>query len=172
MFGDHGVRRRRKAMKTLEGIACALILTAVLNVDSNAQKSKSKEPTAPTSQAQTSDDSHVRASAAYAEVLLRQTELSASLDALLEEYTDNYPKVIDTRLQLASISADLLRLLTVKPEAAGRLTSALGRLMVRRSELYSEYQTLDKQYDAGNPMVKRAKKAYESFSKSIDEILK
>lgn len=170
MQRDLGVQRSLKRMKSLKAIALALALVTVFSVSANAQKSKPKETSAPSTQSV--DDTHVRASAAYAEVVLRKTELSATLDALLEDYTESYPKVIDTRVQLDSINADLARLFTVKPEAAGKLSSALGRLMVRRSELLAEYRTLDKQYDADNPMVKRAKKAYESFSKSIEDILK
>lgn len=156
-------------MKTLGTITLAIALVAVFAAESLAQKTKTKE-TAP--QTISTDDSYIRSSAAFAEVLLRQTELSASLDALLEEYTENYPKVIDARLQLASINGDIVRLFSVRPEAAGKLTGALGRLIVRRSELYAEYQIASKQYEADNPIVKRAKKAYESFSKSIDDILR
>lgn len=170
MRSDERRRHCLNPMETLKRFTIALALIASAAVVAQAQKTKPKETPAPA--APVADDSHVRASAAYAEVLLRKTELSATLDALLEEYTDNYPKVIETRLQLESITADMERLRAVKPEAAGRLTSALGRLIVRRSELYAEYRTTSGQYDSANPMVKRAKKAYESFSKSIDDILK
>lgn len=159
-------------METLKRFTVALALVASAVTFAVAQKPKPKEAAAPTAPAVVADDSHVRASAAYAEVILRHTELTATLDALLEEYTENYPKVIETRFQLESITSDLERLRGVKVEAAGRLTAALGRLMVRRSELFAEYRTTSGQYDAGNPMVKRAKKAYESFSKSIDDILR
>lgn len=157
-------------MEDLKRSVIILVLIASASGAAYSQKAKAKEPAA--TPVAVADDSYLRGSGAYAEVLLRHTELGATLDALLEEYTENYPKVIDTRLQLESVTVDLERLRSVKPDAAGKLTAALGKLMVRRAELYSEFRMTSSQYEADNPMVKRAKKAYESFSKSIEDILR
>ena len=59
-------------------------------------------------------DPNVRATPAYAEVLLRKTDLEAELEALLMEYTEDYPKVKDLRLELNVLKPEIERILAVK----------------------------------------------------------
>src|SRR5688500_2300648 len=117
------------------------------------------------------DAVEIRSSAAYAEVLLRKTELQAETEGLAVEYTDEFPKLAEARFALEAIERERLRMLALKPAAASRLTTALGRLMVRKAEQEVQLWTLRKSLQEGHPDVKRAKRRVEIFEAAIKEIL-
>ena len=117
------------------------------------------------------DPVEIRSSAAYAEVLLRKTELQAETEGLAAEYTDEFPKLAEARYALEAVERERLRLLSLKPAAASRLTLALGKLMVRKAEQEVELWTLRKSLQEGHPDVKRAKRKVEIYEAAIKEIL-
>ena len=114
----------------------------------------------------------VSSSPAYAEVLLRKTELMAELESLILEYTEEFPRVKEIRHVLTLLERDTLRLSKVKPADASRLTLALGRLIVRRIELETDLWKLQANYQEEHPDVKRARKKVEIYESSISEILR
>ena len=57
----------------------------------------------------------IRASAAYAEVLLRKTEVQAELEAMLPDYTEENPRVIDARFEIGVLTRDIDRIYAVRP---------------------------------------------------------
>ena len=114
----------------------------------------------------------VTSSPAYAEVVLRKTELLAELESLVIEYTEEFPRVKEIRQVLTLIERDTGRLAKVKPADASRLTLALGKLMVRRIELETDLWKLQANYQDEHPDVKRARKKVEIYESSISEILK
>ena len=111
-------------------------------------------------------------SAAYAELLLKKTELQSELEGLLLDYTDEYPRVKELRYVLSLFDRDTLRLANVKPADAGKLTQALGKLMMRKLELESELWRLEGNYKDEHPEVKRDKKRVQIFEEAIAQILK
>ena len=111
-------------------------------------------------------------SAAYAELLLKKTELQSELEGLLLDYTDEYPRVKELRYVLSLFDRDTLRLANVKPADAGKLTQALGKLMMRKLELETELWRLEGNYKDEHPEVKRAKKRVQIFEEAIAQILK
>jgi uncharacterized protein involved in exopolysaccharide biosynthesis len=113
----------------------------------------------------------IRSTPAYGDLLLEKTELQSSLEALLLDYTEQYPKVKDLRSQLGFLQAEIERLLAVKPEYAGRLSDALGKLMLRKVELESNLETLRAQYKDDHPEVKRLRRKIDSYEAAIKEIL-
>ena len=123
------------------------------------------------SQTSVPSPSHVRASPAYAELLLQSTELESTLEALLVDYNEAYPKVKELKTELTLLNAETLRLTAVKPADAGRLTSALGRLMLRKVELEVQYEAMRAQYKDEHPDVKKLKRKIEIYESAIREIL-
>ena len=129
---------------------------------SQTPKSKSIAPTnAPTA----------KSSPAYAEVLLRKTELLSELESLLVEYTEEYPKVTELRFEIGLLKKDLDRLLAVNPSEFSKLSAALGKLMVRKGEIDTDLWSLQKQFNDTHPDVKRASRKSEIFQAAINEIL-
>ena len=113
----------------------------------------------------------VRSSAAYSEVVLRRAEVEADLESLLLDFTEDYPKVKADRFMLDRLQKQLDTLLAVKASEAGKLTLALGKLMVKRVEFETDLWALQQTLADGHPDVKRAKKKVEIFDKAIKEIL-
>lgn len=121
---------------------------------------------------QSGEPGPIKSSAAYAEVLLRKTELQADLEAFLADYTEANPKVVDARFELSSLDASLEKIFAVKPSETGKLTGALGKLIVRRAAAAAEYNHLLRSYNADHPEVKRAKRRLDLYDNAVREILK
>ena len=113
-----------------------------------------------------------KSSAAYAEVLLRKTELTAELESLLSSYTEEYPKLKEIRVESEFLQIGLTRLLAINASESAKLTSALGKLLVRKAELETDHWRLQKQYSGEHPEVKRARRKVEIFEQAVNEILK
>ena len=109
--------------------------------------------------------------AAFAEIALKRAEFEADLEALLVDYTDDFPKGKELRFALTRIEAESARLKALKDADLDRATSALGKLMVRKVESEIELWKLQQSYADGHPNVRRAKKRVEIFEKAIKEIL-
>ena len=114
----------------------------------------------------------IRSSAAYSEILLRKTELRADLEALSADYTEANPKIIDLRFEIAALDKSLEKVFGVKPTETGKLTLALGRLIVRKAALETDLSRLMRSYNKDHPEVKRAKRRVEIFDDAIKEVLK
>ena len=102
-------------------------------------------------------------SPAYAELLLKKTELQAELEALVIEYTEEYPRVKEIRTTLLLCDREILRLARVKPTDSGRLTLALGKLMTKKIDVETDLWRLLQTYKDEHPEVKRARKKVEIF---------
>jgi uncharacterized protein involved in exopolysaccharide biosynthesis len=113
----------------------------------------------------------INSSPAFAEILLRKTELQAEVESLLSEYTEDYPKVKETQYQLAQLQKGMDRVLAVKSADSSKLTLALGKLIVRKCELETEVWALLNQYKEDHPDVKRAKRKVDVFEQAIKQIL-
>jgi hypothetical protein len=113
----------------------------------------------------------IKGTPAYAEVLFRRTELEADLESLLVDYTEDYPKIKEIRLELSLIKKETDRLLAVKQADASKLTLALGKLIVRKITLQTELEALLLQYKDEHPDVKRARRRVAIFEGAIKEIL-
>lgn len=114
---------------------------------------------------------NVRSSPAFAEILLRRTEMEAEVESLVLEYTDEFPKVKELRQGILLLNKESDRLFKVTPEKADSLTLALGKLMVRKVEAEVDLWRPQQSYADGHPDVKRAKRRLEIFEKAIKEIL-
>jgi hypothetical protein len=126
----------------------------------------------PTLLAQTPGHGPIRSSAAYAEVLLRRTELLADLEALAPDYTEVNPKIVDLRFEVAALDRTVEKLFTVRPTETAKLTAALGKLLVRRAMYETDLARLSRSYSAENVELKRARRRLEIFDSAVKEILK
>ena len=113
----------------------------------------------------------IRSSAAYAEVLLRKTELQADLVAVIADYTDTNPKVLDLRFEIAALDKALEKIYSVRPSDTGKLTLALGKLLVKRAGLETDVARLLRTYTNEHREVVRARKRLDTYDAAIREIL-
>jgi len=114
----------------------------------------------------------IRSSPAYSEVLLRKTELLADLEALSADYTEANPKIIDLRVELASLDKSLEKVFGVKPSETDKLTLALGKLIVKKAALESDFSRISRSYNKDHPEAKRARRRVEIFENAIKEVLR
>lgn len=119
-----------------------------------------------------SDAGPIRSSPAYAEILLRKTEIQADLEAFAESYTEANPRMIDLRFELASLDRSLEKVFGVKPTETGKLTLALGKLIVRKAALDTELARLQRTYNKDHAEVKRAKRRAEIYDAAVKEVLR
>ncbi len=112
-----------------------------------------------------------KASAAYAEVLLRKTELAAEVEAIGPDHTDESPKMIDLRFEIAGLERYLAKMLTLVPGDTPRLTTALGKLIVKRMALDAELNGLSRTLNPAHPDYKRAQRRLAVFDAAIKDIL-
>jgi hypothetical protein len=113
----------------------------------------------------------IRSSPAYAETLLRRTELQSDLEAMLPDYTEQNPKVLEARFEIGVLTKDMDRMFGIKASEVGRLTEALGKMIVRRAALAAELYRLQRQYSKDHPEVLRGKRRVDAFDAAIKEIL-
>lgn len=113
----------------------------------------------------------IKNSPAYAEVLLKKVSLEAEIEELLVAYTEDFPKVKELRFKLDLLNKSLEKILSVKPSEAGKLSAALGKLVVQKIEYESELVALRKDYEDDYPEVKRAKRKLEVYQNAVNEIL-
>ena len=136
----------------------------------NAQK----ERTTPTTNlaATPSISESFKSTPAFAEVILRKTELEAELESLLINYTEEFPKVKEMRFETESLKKAILLISAIKTGETSKLTLALGKLMVRKAELETNAWNLRKKYDDNHPDVKRARRKIAIYESAIRDILK
>jgi predicted nucleic acid-binding Zn-ribbon protein len=130
---------------------------------------KSKTASAPSSSSSSTATAAAKSSAAYAEVLLRKTELEAEIEDLQVEYTDEYPKLKESRYEFGLLGKQLERLASTGD--ASKLTPALGKLIVRKASLETDLWVLLQKYGEQHDDVKRARRKVAAFEKAIKEIL-
>ena len=114
---------------------------------------------------------HVRSSPAYAELLLRTTEVKAELESLIADYTETSPRILDLRIEIDELSKATQRLSAVRAFESGKLTLALGKLLVRKASLETDLARLLRSYKAEHPEVRRAAKKVEIFEAALKELL-
>jgi hypothetical protein len=112
-----------------------------------------------------------KASPAFAELRLKKSEIESEVESLSVEYTEEYPKLREARATLGFVQKEIDRLAALGPNAAPRLTPALGKLMVRKAELETEVWRLLETLQPAHPDVKRARRRVEIFEAAIKEIL-
>ena len=128
--------------------------------------------TAVAAYSQSGDVGPIRSSAAYAEVLLRKTEILADIEAFAAEYTEENPKMIELRAELASLNKLSEKLFGVKPSDTGKLTLALGKLIVKKASIEAELARLALRNSKDHPDVVRATKKLKIYDAAINEVLR
>lgn len=145
------------------------LVTFVCAADGYSQKKAEKSSTVTESSRISSQI--IKSSPAYAEVLLRKTERESELEEFLIGYTEEFPKVKEIRFELGLIQKETDKILAVNASDAGRLTLALGKLVIRKIELEVDLWNLRSQYKDDHIEVKRARRKLEIYEKAVREIL-
>ncbi len=154
-------------MRTFLKITLIGLVAAGFVCSANAQEKAKSKPAI----LKTVVSEEVRSSPAYAELLLKRTELESEVESLLLDHTESFPKVVEDRYHLAMIDILIRRVAAVKAPDAGKLSLALGKLMTRQAELETDLWGLKLVYTESNNEVKRAAKKLAIYDAAIKDIL-
>lgn len=113
----------------------------------------------------------VRSTPAFAEIVLRRTEIESRIEELLVTYKEKFPKVKDARYELGLIEAEVARFAGFDKSVAPKLTLALGKLLVRRARYAAEYWSVKNRYNDEHPAAKKARRKFEIFDSAVKEII-
>ncbi len=113
----------------------------------------------------------VKSSAAFAEIILRATELESNLQGLLVGYTKEHPKVKEIRYELNLLQKDLSNMSKMRGSETRKLNQALGKLLVRKAQITTNYWVIKSRYSDEHPDAKKAKRKVEIFEKAVRQIL-
>ena len=113
----------------------------------------------------------VRTTPAYAELIMKRTEIAADLDVLLPDYTEESPEVREKRLNLQILDSALKRLENVTLEQYLALTPAVGRMLARKLEAEAELKILSDIYTDEHPSVKKSKIRFKVFEAELKRLL-
>lgn len=113
----------------------------------------------------------IKSSPAYAALILQRTVLKAELEEMLVTYTEDFPKVRDTRHEIDLINYELTRLLETKVTDSCKLSDSLGQLMLKKTAVEMELWELKKKYNDDHPDVLRTKRKLEIYEKAVAEVL-
>ncbi len=113
----------------------------------------------------------IKSSPAYSALVLQRTMIKAELAEMLVLYTEDFPKVVDSRHEIDLINFELNRLLDTKITDSCRLSDSLGKLMLKKTEIEMQLWVLKKKYNDDHPQVMRTKRKLDVYEKAIVEIL-
>lgn len=148
-------------------IALVLIFLSSFSLTADAQlRSRTTKNSAPAPVSMA-----IRHSPAFAELILRRAELESTLEELLISYKEDFPKVKETQYELDVIKADLKQISSTSSSQTGKLTLSLGKLLVRRAELATDYWVMKNRFTDTHPNTKKSKRKLEIFEKAIKEII-
>lgn len=148
-----------------------ILLIFILSSASFTRSQTNVKVVAAQKSATNSSEQTIKSSSAFAELILRKTERESELEEFLIDYTEEFPKVKELKFELILLQNALDKISAVNASESGRLTLALGKLMVRKVEIGVDLWNLKRQYNDDHPEVKRARRKVEVFEKSIREIL-
>lgn len=114
---------------------------------------------------------YVRASPAFAEIILRKAILEAELEELLLRYTEDFPRIVEKRFEISELDEAEDGLKEIPESEASKLSLALGKMLVQRATYATELEMLTRRYNDAHPEVKRAKRKFEIFDKAVKRIL-
>lgn len=161
--------RNRKILKKVKSFSFVLPIVFACSFFCYSQKA-SEKTLAKTDLTKTASQT-IKSTPVFAELLLRKTEREAQLEEFLLDYTEEFPKVKEIKFELDLLQKQMDKISAVSASDAPKLSLALGKLLVRKTELEVDLWNLLKQYNADHPEVKRAKRKIDVYEKAVREIL-
>ena len=145
-------------------IALALCSLTVFSQANSGAKPGSPKNVAP-------GPSQIKASAAYTELIVHKADIEAELVDLLVEYTEEYPKVKQLKLETGFLQAELYDLQKLDASMLPKLTESFAKLLLRKVQMEVELAELRATHKDDHPDVIRAKQRVEIYEKAIKDLL-
>ncbi len=146
---------------------CFLIL--ILLFFTSAVFSQAKPPKVTPTPAPLS--SSIKSSPAYIELTLYKANIDAELLDMLVEYTDEYPKVKELKLEVQFVQAELISLQELGVSVLPKLTESFAKLLLLKIKMQVDLAQLRAVHKDDHPDVKRAIRRVDIYEKAIKDVL-
>ncbi|HEV7644170.1 MAG TPA: hypothetical protein VGO50_09540 [Pyrinomonadaceae bacterium] len=113
----------------------------------------------------------IKSSPAYIELILHKANIEAELLDMQVEYTDEYPKVKELRLEVQFVQAELVSLQELNVSVLPKLTESLARLLLQKIRMQVDLAQLRAAHKDDHPDVKRAMRRVDIYEKAIKDVL-
>lgn len=113
----------------------------------------------------------IKSSAAYIELTLHRADTEAELLDMLVEYTEEYPKVKQLKLEVAFVQTELDNLLKLDASLLPKLTESFAKLLLQKVRMQIDLAVLRVAHKDDHPDVQRALRRVEIYEKAIKELL-
>jgi hypothetical protein len=123
------------------------------------------------SAASTSGANSIKSSAAFIELTLHKANIEADLLDMLTEYTDEYPKVKELKLEIQFVQAELVSLQELNVAVLPRLTESFAKLLLQKIKMQVDLAQLRAIHKDDHPDVKRAMRRVDIYEKAIKDVL-
>ena len=105
-------------------------------------------------------------------LIQRKVKVQAQLEALLEQYSSEWPQAKTLQFELDALKIEMKRMVEVIEPKVSKLTSGYGTLILRKVSLESQTQTLLLEEGSDWPPVKERQRELELLDKEIQKIMK
>lgn len=122
----------------------------------------------------TSDNPQIdpRTTPAYSMLIQRKVKVQAQLEALLEQYSSEWPQAKTLQFEVDALKIEMKKMVEVIEPKVSKLTSGYGTLILRKVSLESEIQTLLLEEGSDWPAVKERQRELELLDKELQKIMK
>ncbi len=131
--------------------------------------SQTKPPKAAPTPAPVSNS--IKSSPAYIELTLYKANIEAELLDMLVEYTDEYPKVKELKLEVQFVQAELVSMQELGIATLPKLTESFAKLLLQKIRMQVDLAQLRAVHKDDHPDVKRAMRRVDIYEKAIKDVL-
>jgi hypothetical protein len=113
----------------------------------------------------------IKSSAAYIELALHKANIEAELVDMLVDYTDEYPRVKELKLETQYVQAELLSLQELDVSLLPKLTESFAKLLLQKIKMQVDLAQQRAVHKDDHPDVKRAIRRVDIYEKAIKDLL-
>ena len=108
---------------------------------------------------------------AYSMLIERQVKVQATLEAMLHEYSSEWPPAKELQTELDALKIEMKKLREIDPNLIPKLTSGVGALILRKATLTTEINVMAYEHESEWPEAKEKQRELELLDKQIQKIL-
>ena len=109
---------------------------------------------------------------AYSMLILQKVKLQAELEALLSEYSSDWPKSKKVQFELDTLKIEMKKMAEVDESKVIKLTSGFGSLVLRRIALATDVHMLSEEEGSDWPPLKQKQRELELLNQEIQTALR
>jgi uncharacterized protein involved in exopolysaccharide biosynthesis len=109
---------------------------------------------------------------AYSLLVLRKVKVQAELEALVAEYSSDWPAAKKLQFELDALKEEMKKLADTDEAQIPKLTNGYGTLLLRRASLESEIQSLSEEEGSDWPTLKQKQRELELLDGELKKLMR